>query len=89
MRRAVLGSGEVGGFVGGAPARARRPVTLLVLLGRQHYYPEWPTVESRMVGTFKAPVRVTDRLDEPFDIIWIRRPLPFPPTALPEGLPYP
>jgi len=54
---------------------------LLVPLGRQHYYPEWLTVESRMVGTFKAPVRVTDRLDEPFDIVWIHRPLPFPPTA--------
>src|SRR5918911_510042 len=71
MRYAVLGAGGVGGLVGGALARASHPVTLLVRSGRQHYYPELLTVESKMLGTFEAPIRVTDRLDEPFDIVWI------------------
>src|ERR671938_1040229 len=71
MRYAVLGAGGVGGLVGGVLARAGYPVTLLVRSGRQHYYPELLTVESKMLGTFEAPVRVTDRLDEPFDVVWV------------------
>ena len=71
MRYAVLGAGGVGGLVGGALARAGHPVTLLVRSGRQRYYPELLTVESKTLGTFEAPVRVTDRLDEPFDVVWI------------------
>ena len=71
MRYAVLGAGGVGGLVGGALARAGYPVILLVRSGRQHYYPELLTVESKMLGTFEAPVRVTDRLDEPFDVVWV------------------
>lgn len=71
MRHAVLGAGGVGGLVGGALARAGHPVTLLVRSGRQNHYHDQLTVESAMLGTFEAPVRVTDRLDEPFDIVWI------------------
>ncbi len=71
MRYAVLGAGGVGGLVGGALARAGHPVTLLVRSDRQRYYPELLTVESKTLGTFEAPVRVTDRLDEPFDVVWI------------------
>ncbi len=71
MRHAVLGAGGVGGFVGGALARAGHPVTLLVRSGRQRYYPRLLTVESKTLGTFQVPVRVTDRLDEPFDVVWI------------------
>ncbi len=71
MRYAVLGAGGVGGLVGGALARAGHPVTLLVRPDRQRYYPELLTVESKTLGTFEAPVRVTDRLDEPFDVVWI------------------
>ncbi len=71
MRYAVLGAGGVGGLVGGALARAGHPVTLLVRSDRQRYYPELLSVESKTLGTFEAPVRVTDRLDEPFDVVWI------------------
>jgi 2-dehydropantoate 2-reductase len=71
MRYAVLGAGGVGGLVGGTLARAGHPVTLLVRSSRQHYYPELLTVEGKMLGTFEAPVRVTDRLDEPFDVVWV------------------
>lgn len=71
MRHAVLGAGGVGGLVGGALAQAGQPVTLLVRPVRRYYYPERLTVESSTLGTFEVPVRVTDRFDEPFDIVWI------------------
>lgn len=71
MRHAVLGAGGVGGLVGGALARAGHPVTLLVRSGRQHHYPERLTIESETLGTFEAPVRVVDRLGEPFEVVWI------------------
>jgi 2-dehydropantoate 2-reductase len=71
MRHAVLGAGSVGGLVGGALARVGHPVTLLVRPGRQNHYPDQLTIESATLGNFEAPVRVTDRIDEPFDIVWI------------------
>jgi 2-dehydropantoate 2-reductase len=71
MRYAVLGAGGVGGLVGGALARAGHPVTLLVRPGRRDHYPERITVESEALGAFEAPVRVADRLDEQFDVVWI------------------
>jgi len=57
--------------VGGALAQAGHPVTLLVRPSRQHHYPERLAVESKTLGTFEVPVRVTNRLDEPFDVVWI------------------
>jgi 2-dehydropantoate 2-reductase len=71
MRHAVLGAGGVGGLVGGALGRAGHPVTLLVRTGRRDHYPERLTVEGATLGTFEVPVRVTDRFDEPFDVVWI------------------
>jgi 2-dehydropantoate 2-reductase len=71
MRHAVLGAGGVGGLVGGVLARAGHPVTLLVRPGRQNHYPDQLTVESGTLGNFEAPVRVTNRIDEPLDIVWI------------------
>ena len=71
MRHAVLGAGGVGGLVGGALAKAGHPVTLLVRPGRRDHYPERLTVESETLGTFEAPVRVADRLDGRFDVVWI------------------
>jgi 2-dehydropantoate 2-reductase len=61
----------VGGLVGGALAKAGHPVTLLVRPGRRDHYPERLSVESETLGSFEAPVRVADRLDEPFDVVWI------------------
>jgi 2-dehydropantoate 2-reductase len=57
--------------VGGALAKFGHPVTLLVRPDRRDHYPNQVTVESATLGTFEAPVRVTDRIDEPFDIVWI------------------
>jgi 2-dehydropantoate 2-reductase len=71
MRHAVLGAGGVGGFVGGALAKAGHPVTLLVRPGRRDHYPGRLSVESERLGTFEAPVQVADRLDEEFDVVWI------------------
>jgi len=71
MRHAVLGAGGVGGLVGGALAKAGYPVTFLVRPGRRDRYPERLTVESQALGTFEAPVRVADRLEEQFDVVWI------------------
>jgi 2-dehydropantoate 2-reductase len=71
MQHAVLGAGGVGGLVGGALAKSDHPVTLLVRPGRRDHYPELLTVESEPLGTFEAPVRVADRLDQPYDVIWI------------------
>lgn len=82
MRHAVLGAGGVGGLVGGALARVGHPVTLLVRPGRRNQYPERLAVESEPLGTFEAAVRVADRLDEPYDVIWIT----VKATALEESL---
>jgi predicted dinucleotide-binding enzyme len=71
MRQAVLGAGGVGGIVGGALAKAGHPVTLLVRPGRRDPYPELLSVQSEPLENFEAPVRVADRLDEQFDIVWI------------------
>ena len=71
MRHAVLGAGGDGGRVGGALAKAGHPVTLLVRPGRRDQYPERLSVQSETFGNFEAPVRVADRLDEQFDVVWI------------------
>ena len=71
MRHAVLGAGGVGGLVGGALAQAGHSVTLLVRPGRRRYYPQVLSVESKTLGRFEVPVQVTERLDEPFDVVWI------------------
>src|SRR3712207_2077163 len=71
MRYAVLGAGGVGGFVGGALAKAGHRVTLLVRPGRRDHYPERLSVESATLGGFEVPVRVADRFAGEFDIVWI------------------
>src|SRR3712207_1478793 len=71
MRHAVLGAGGVGGLVGGVLAKAGHPVTLLVRLGRRDRYPERLSVESATLGSFEVPVRVADRLNGQFEVIWI------------------
>lgn len=55
----------------GALAQAGHSVTLLVRPGRRRYYPQVLSVESKTLGWFEVPVRVTERFDEPFDIVWI------------------
>jgi 2-dehydropantoate 2-reductase len=71
MRHAVLGVGGVGGLVGGALAKAGHPVALLARSVCRDHYPDRLAVESEPLGTFEAPVRVADRLDQPHDVVWI------------------
>ena len=71
MRHAVLGAGGVGGLVGGALANTGHSVTLLVRPGRRDRYPERLSVESDTLGSFEVPVRVADRLDGQFEVVWI------------------
>ena len=71
MRHAVLGAGGVGGLVGGALAKAGEPVTLLVRPDRRSLYPERLSVQSETFGDFDTLVRVAERLDERFDVVWI------------------
>jgi 2-dehydropantoate 2-reductase len=71
MRHAILGAGGVGGLVGGALARAGHPVTLLVRPGRAEQYPDRLSVQSPVLGSFEAPVRVAERLDELSERVWI------------------
>src|SRR5215208_7441040 len=71
MRHAVLGAGGVGGLMGGVLAKAGHPVTLLVRPGRRDHYPERLSVQSEPFGNFETPVRVADRLDGQFDVVWI------------------
>jgi 2-dehydropantoate 2-reductase len=55
----------------GALAKAGHEVTLLVRPGRRDHYPERLSVQSKPLGNFETPVRLADRLDEQFDIVWI------------------
>jgi 2-dehydropantoate 2-reductase len=71
MRHVILGAGGVGGLVGGALARAGHPVTLLVRPDRAELYPDRLSVQSQSLGSFEAPVRVAEHLDEPSDVVWI------------------
>jgi 2-dehydropantoate 2-reductase len=71
MRHAVLGAGGVGGLIGGTLAKAAHPVTVLVRPGRRDHLPKRLTVESERLGSFEAPVQVSDRFDGQFDVVWI------------------
>ena len=68
MRHAVLGPGGVGGLVGGALARAGRPVTLV---SRDPEHPTRITIDSDRLGDFEVDVEATTRLAEPVDVLWV------------------
>lgn len=69
MRHAVLGPGGVGGLLAGALARAGEEVTVITRPGAP--YPARIRVRSVVLGEFEAPVKVTDRLDEAVDVLWV------------------
>jgi 2-dehydropantoate 2-reductase len=71
MRYAGLGAGGVGGLVGASLAKSGHPVTLLVRPGRGDQYPDRLTVQSEALGSFEAPVRVAERLEGEFDVVWV------------------
>jgi len=67
----VLGPGGVGGLVGALMARAGHDVILVVRAETASTYPHALHVESTIYGDFEAEVRVTSRLAEPVDVLWI------------------
>lgn len=71
MRHAVLGPGGVGGLVGGRLAIAGNDVIFVVRPNTLASYPRAVHVESTVYGPFDASVRVTERLREPVDVLWI------------------
>jgi hypothetical protein len=56
----------------GSAGRSQRPVIRRACsLGRREQYPERLSVESGTLGSFEAPVRDAEQLDEPFHVVWI------------------
>lgn len=69
MRHAILGAGGVGLLVGGALARAGKPV--LLILRTLEEYPGGIQVESTVLGQFDVDVPASARLDRPVDVLWV------------------
>lgn len=71
VRHAILGAGGIGGFVGGALARAGRDVLLLLRPGTLARYPARLRVLSVRLGDFEVDVATTTALDREVDVLWV------------------
>jgi 2-dehydropantoate 2-reductase len=71
MRHAVLGAGGVGGFIGGALARAERDIVLLLRAESLARYDGRLRVESALLGDFEVDVPAAATLDRPVDVVWV------------------
>ena len=71
MRHAILGAGGVGLLVGGALARAGKPVLLILRAPALEEYPSGVHVESTVLGQFDVDVPASTRLDRPVDVLWV------------------
>lgn len=71
MRHAILGAGGVGGFVGGALARAGRDVVLLLRPETLERYDGRLAVESVLLGDFEVEVPAASTLDRTVDVLWV------------------
>ena len=71
MRHGVLGTGGVGGFIGGALARAGRDVVLLMRPESLADYDGRLRMESRVLGDFELDVPATSILDRSVDVLWV------------------
>ena len=71
MKYAVLGPGGIGGLLAGLLARAGHEVVVVVRQGASASYPDHIHVESTVYGTFDAPVRNTEHLAEPVDVLLV------------------
>ena len=70
-RHAILGAGGVGGFVGGALARAGADVVLLLRPERLARHPARLRVESVALGDFEVDVATASVLDRAVDVLWV------------------
>jgi len=71
MRHGILGVGGVGGFIGGALARAGRDVVLLMRPETLAAYEGRLGVESVVLGDFDVEVPATSVLDREIDVLWV------------------
>jgi 2-dehydropantoate 2-reductase len=71
MRHSVLGVGGVGGFLGGALARAGRDVVLLMRPETLGAYRGRVRVESVVLGDFEVDVPAASALDRTVDVLWV------------------
>lgn len=71
MRYAILGAGGVGGFVGGALARAGADVLLLLRRETLARHPGRLRVKSVVLGDFEVPVATAAALDQEVDVVWV------------------
>ena len=71
MRHAILGAGGVGGFIGGALARGRADVLLLLRPESLASYPGRLRVESVVLGDFEVVVSCAAVLDREVDVLWV------------------
>lgn len=69
MRIAVLGAGSIGGFVGGAMARAGHDVSLVTRRNGNRPSSATLDVSSRLLGDFEVTVEVVDRLAPGLDVL--------------------
>lgn len=69
-RHAVLGVGGIGGFIGAALASAGHHVTAVVRAEALAGHPRRVSLESAL-GSLSAPVSLSARIEEPFDVLWV------------------
>ena len=70
MKHAILGAGAIGGLMATALSSIGDEVTLIVRVGKVAAHPTTLSVENA-AGKITAPVKVTARLTEPVDVLWI------------------
>jgi 2-dehydropantoate 2-reductase len=71
VRHAILGAGGVGGFVGGALARAGADVLLLMRPETLARHPHRLRVESVVLGEFEVGVATASTLDRDVEVLWV------------------
>jgi 2-dehydropantoate 2-reductase len=71
VRHAILGAGGVGGFVGGALARAGADVALLLRPESLARHPVRLKIESVLLGDFQVDVATTSVLETGVDVVWV------------------
>jgi 2-dehydropantoate 2-reductase len=70
MRHAILGSGGVGGLMGGCLAHAGEQVTMVVRPAALEQFPAEISLESGLLGNFTAPVDKAAQVP-PADVLWV------------------
>lgn len=71
MQHAILGAGGVGGFIGGALARAGADVLLLLRPQTLARHRGRLRVESIVFGDFEVEVATASALDRAVDVVWV------------------